>query len=142
KELEEQASMNGEQLLQFKDENTRLKESLHENQAQKEDQEERISTLEQRYLTAQRESTSLHELNEKLEHELRNKEAQLKLGEEKVAANVEKLELCEQRLAQMELSKRQEAALREQASFEQANLKNQLNHKDQEHQVSLEERIN
>jgi len=42
--------------------------------------EERITTLEKRYLNAQRESTSLHDLNEKLEQELRHKEAQLKVG--------------------------------------------------------------
>lgn len=42
-------------------------------------QEERITTLEKRYLNAQRESTSLHDLNEKLEQELRHKEAQLKV---------------------------------------------------------------
>lgn len=42
-------------------------------------QEERIATLEKRYLNAQRESTSLHDLNERLEQELRNKDAQLKV---------------------------------------------------------------
>lgn len=42
-------------------------------------QEERIATLEKRYLNAQRESTSLHDLNEKLEQELQHKEAQLKV---------------------------------------------------------------
>lgn len=46
-------------------------------------QEERITTLEKRYLNAQRESTSLHDLNEKLEQELRHKEAQLKVGKTK-----------------------------------------------------------
>ena len=54
---------------------------LQENVAQKEDQEERIATLEKRYLNAQRESTSLHDLNEKLEEELKNKEAQYKVRE-------------------------------------------------------------
>lgn len=48
--------------------------------AQKEDQEERIATLEKRYLNAQRESTSLHDLNEKLEQELQHKKAQLKVN--------------------------------------------------------------
>ena len=47
--------------------------------AQKEDQEERIATLEKRYLNAQRESTSLHDLNEKLEEELKNKNAHFKV---------------------------------------------------------------
>ncbi|KAH6935370.1 hypothetical protein HPB50_005387 [Hyalomma asiaticum] len=71
-----------------------------ENNAQKEDQEERISTLEKRCLNAQRESVSLHDLNEKLEQELANKEAQLKLSEEKIKALQERLELAEQKLAQ------------------------------------------
>lgn len=52
---------------------------MRENVAQKEDQEERIATLEKRYLNAQRESTSLHDLNEKLEQELQHKKAQLKV---------------------------------------------------------------
>ena len=43
--------------------------------AQKEDMEERITTLEKRYLSAQRESTSIHDMNDKLENELANKEA-------------------------------------------------------------------
>lgn len=43
--------------------------------AQKEDMEERITTLEKRYLAAQREATSIHDLNDKLENELANKES-------------------------------------------------------------------
>jgi len=71
-------------------------------------------------MNLQRESTSLHDLNDKLEQELRHKEAHLKvcmmflliyiifnfeitffqLQEEKTRATHEKLELCEQKLAQ------------------------------------------
>ena len=51
---------------------------LEQSIAQKEDQEERIATLEKRYLTAQRETTSLHDLNDKLESELATKDGQLK----------------------------------------------------------------
>ena len=40
--------------------------------------EERIVTLEKRYLSAQRESTSLHDISDKLENELANKEAFLR----------------------------------------------------------------
>ena len=40
--------------------------------------EERITTLEKRYLSAQRESTSIHDMNDKLENELANKEAILR----------------------------------------------------------------
>lgn len=58
----------------------KLQRDLRENVAQKEDQEERIATLEKRYLNAQRESTSLHDLNEKLEQELQHKKAQLKVN--------------------------------------------------------------
>lgn len=43
--------------------------------AQKEDMEERITTLEKRYLAAQREATSIHDLNDKLENELASKES-------------------------------------------------------------------
>ena len=46
--------------------------------AQREDQEERIATLEKRYLNAQRESTSVHDLNANLESELAMKEAECK----------------------------------------------------------------
>ncbi len=43
--------------------------------AQKEDMEERITTLEKRYLAAQRETTSIHDLNDKLENELATKDS-------------------------------------------------------------------
>ena len=46
--------------------------------AQREDQEARIETLEKRYLNAQRESASLHDVKDKLESDLVSKEAQLK----------------------------------------------------------------
>lgn len=49
-----------------------------QSQAQKEDQEERIATLEKRYLNAQRESTSVHDLNDKLEAEVQTNEASLR----------------------------------------------------------------
>lgn len=42
-------------------------------------QEERLNSLEKKYLTLQRESTTLHDLNDKLEQELRHKETQLKV---------------------------------------------------------------
>ena len=61
-------------------------------------QEERISTLEKRYLNAQRESTMLHDLNEKLEQELKNREEQFELRDEKIKAISEKLDISEQRL--------------------------------------------
>ena len=46
--------------------------------AQREDQEERIATLEKRYLNAQRQSCSIHDINDKLDSELALKDQQLK----------------------------------------------------------------
>ncbi|RXN10975.1 liprin-alpha-2-like isoform X1 [Labeo rohita] len=62
--------------------------------------EERIVTLEKRYLSAQRESTSLHDITDKLENELANKEAFLRQMEEKNRQLQERLELAEQKLQQ------------------------------------------
>lgn len=50
-------------------------ESTTQAMAQKEDMEERITTLEKRYLAAQREATSVHDLNDKLENEIANKDS-------------------------------------------------------------------
>ena len=46
--------------------------------AQREDQEERIATLEKRYLNVQRHSCSIHDINDKLDSELAMKDQQLK----------------------------------------------------------------
>lgn len=43
--------------------------------SQREDLEERITTLEKRYLAAQRETTHIHDLNDKLENELATKDS-------------------------------------------------------------------
>lgn len=132
KELDELFKSTETQLVSVKDENFKLKDLLKENNAQKLDQEQRISTLEDRYLNSQRESTSLHDINEKLNHEIKNKDAQLKLANEKIDALKEKIELTEQKLTQLELSKKQELLVKEAT---------ENHHKDQEHKLSLEERI-
>ncbi|XP_055549338.1 liprin-alpha-1 isoform X2 [Wyeomyia smithii] len=100
-DLEENFSKVQKELTKSQESCVKMQRDLRENVAQKEDQEERIATLEKRYLNAQRESTSLHDLNEKLEQELRHKEAQLKLQDGKISAIQEKLELSEQKLAQL-----------------------------------------
>ena len=66
--------------------------------AQKEDQEERIATLEKRYLNSQREATQLHDLNERVEQDMKNKEEQICLYQEKIKAINEKLDISEQKL--------------------------------------------
>nr|XP_048709279.1 liprin-alpha-1 isoform X12 [Caretta caretta] len=68
--------------------------------AQKEDMEERITTLEKRYLAAQREATSVHDLNDKLENEIANKDSMHRQSEDKNRQLQERLELAEQKLQQ------------------------------------------
>ena len=53
--------------------------AVFQSMAQKEDQEERIATLEKRYLAAQRESTASADANDKLQAELALKTNQLKV---------------------------------------------------------------
>merc|ERR1740129_220687 len=66
--------------------------------AQKDDQEERIATLEKRYLNSQREASQLHDINERLEQEIKGKSDQITLYQEKIKAINEKLDLSEQKL--------------------------------------------
>ncbi|XP_070085083.1 liprin-alpha-1 isoform X16 [Equus caballus] len=68
--------------------------------AQKEDMEERITTLEKRYLAAQREATSVHDLNDKLENEIAHKDSVHRQTEDKNRQLQERLELAEQKLQQ------------------------------------------
>lgn len=99
-EFEETLTSTQKDLIKSQEQLVKLQRDLRESVAQKEDQEERIATLEKRYINAQRESTSLHDLNDKLETELALKESQLKASEEKIRVIQEKLELAEQKLQQ------------------------------------------
>ncbi|XP_025084759.1 liprin-alpha-1-like isoform X7 [Pomacea canaliculata] len=99
-ELEESLSTTQKDLSKAQEQLVKLQRDLRESQAQKEDQEERIATLEKRYLNAQRESTSVHDLNDKLENEAAMKDAQIKAMEEKIRSLSDRLDLSEQRLQQ------------------------------------------
>ncbi|KAK7944851.1 hypothetical protein WMY93_000579 [Mugilogobius chulae] len=87
-------------LIKSEDMNTRLQRDLRESMAQKDDMEERITTLEKRYLAAQREATSVHDINDKLENEVANKDSLFRQTEERNRLLQEKLELAEQKLQQ------------------------------------------
>ncbi|KAF6031548.1 hypothetical protein EB796_010180 [Bugula neritina] len=77
----------------------KLQRELKESTAHRDDQEERIATLEQRYLSAQRESTSVQDLNDKLESDLAACEAQIKsIG----AESEERLRLTQEKYEQQE----------------------------------------
>ncbi|OWK16698.1 hypothetical protein Celaphus_00011343, partial [Cervus elaphus hippelaphus] len=109
-EVEQEAETARKDLIKTEEMNTKYQRDIREAMAQKEDMEERITTLEKRYLSAQRESTSIHDMNDKLENELANKEAILRqvqyprlgslLMEEKNRQLQERLELAEQKLQQ------------------------------------------
>uniref|UniRef100_UPI00358E7332 liprin-alpha-1-like isoform X2 n=1 Tax=Myxine glutinosa TaxID=7769 RepID=UPI00358E7332 len=99
-ELEDELNQARKDLIKSEEANVKYQRDLREAMAQKDDMEERITTLEKRYLGAQREATSLHDLNDKLENELANTEDLFKQSEEKVRQLQERLELAEQKLQQ------------------------------------------
>nr|XP_005987665.1 PREDICTED: liprin-alpha-4 isoform X3 [Latimeria chalumnae] len=99
-ELEEDLDTARKDLIKSEEMNTKYQRDIREAMAQKEDMEERITTLEKRYLAAQREATSIHDLNDKLENELANKESLHRQSEEKTRQFQELLELAEQKLQQ------------------------------------------
>ncbi|XP_074241116.1 liprin-alpha-4 isoform X8 [Saimiri boliviensis] len=82
-ELEEDLGTARRDLIKSEELSSKHRRDLREALAQKEDMEERITTLEKRYLAAQREATSIHDLNDKLEDELANKESLHRQAEER-----------------------------------------------------------
>ncbi|XP_061041505.1 liprin-alpha-4 isoform X4 [Eubalaena glacialis] len=99
-ELEEDLGTARRDLIKSEELSSKHQRDLREALAQKEDMEERITTLEKRYLAAQREATSIHDLNDKLENELANKESLHRQCEEKAQHLQELLEVAEQKLQQ------------------------------------------
>ncbi|XP_058861059.1 liprin-alpha-4 isoform X3 [Acipenser ruthenus] len=99
-ELEADLNTAHKDLLKSEEMSSKYQRDIREALAQKEDMEERITTLEKRYLGAQRETTSIHDLNDKLENELVNKESLYRQSEEKARNIQELLELAEQKLQQ------------------------------------------
>nr|XP_009686699.1 PREDICTED: liprin-alpha-1 isoform X4 [Struthio camelus australis] len=99
-ELEEDLDTARKDLIKSEEMNTKLQRDVRETLAQKEDMEERITTLEKRYLAAQREATSVHDLNDKLENEIATKDSMHRQSEDKNRQLQERLELAEQKLQQ------------------------------------------
>ncbi|XP_046731216.1 liprin-alpha-4 isoform X2 [Silurus meridionalis] len=99
-ELESELAVVRKELLKSEEFSVKHQRDIREAMAQKEDMEERITTLEKRYLAAQRETTSIHDLNDKLENELATKDSLYRQSEEKVRHLQELLEVAEQRLQQ------------------------------------------
>ncbi|XP_058545951.1 liprin-alpha-1 isoform X5 [Neofelis nebulosa] len=99
-ELEEDLDTARKDLIKSEEVNTKLQRDVREAVAQKEDMEERITTLEKRYLAAQREATSVHDLNDKLENEIANKESMHRQTEDQNRQLQERLEVAERKLQQ------------------------------------------
>ncbi|XP_070086051.1 liprin-alpha-1-like isoform X13 [Equus caballus] len=99
-ELEEDLDTARKALIKSEEMNTKLQRDVREAMAQKEDMEERITALEKRYLAAQWEATSVHNLNDKLENEIAHKDSVHCQTEDKNRRLQERLELAEQKLQQ------------------------------------------
>ncbi|XP_040183548.1 liprin-alpha-3 isoform X2 [Rana temporaria] len=99
-ELEEELNTAQKDLIKSEEVCSKLQRDVKEALAQREDMEERITTLEKRYLSAQREATSLHDVNDKLENELASKDSLYRQSEEKNRQLTEWLEDAKQKLQQ------------------------------------------
>ncbi|KAL6488182.1 hypothetical protein MHYP_G00019230 [Metynnis hypsauchen] len=99
-EIEEQLATARRELIKSEEANQKLQREVKEALCQKEDMEERITTLERRYLNAQREATSLHDVKDKLENELASKESLYRQSEEKNRQLQERLDEAKQKLQQ------------------------------------------
>ncbi|XP_059866554.1 liprin-alpha-4 isoform X7 [Delphinus delphis] len=97
-ELEEDLGTARRDLIKSEELSSKRQRDLWEALAQKEDVEKRITTLEKRYLAAQREATSIHDLNDKLENELANKESLHHQAEERHGSTEEHLRQLEGQL--------------------------------------------
>ncbi|KAL6102490.1 ppfia3 [Pungitius sinensis] len=99
-EIEEQLTSARRELARSEEANQKLQRDVKEALCQREDMEERITTLERRYLSAQREATSLHDTKDKLENELASKDSLYRQGEEKNRQLQERLDDAKQKLQQ------------------------------------------
>ncbi|KAI4791491.1 hypothetical protein KUCAC02_033980 [Chaenocephalus aceratus] len=95
-ELEEDLDTARKDVIKSEDVNTRLQRDLRE----KDGHGGADHPLEKRYLAAQREATSVHDLNDKLENEVANKDSLFRQTEDRNRQLQEKLELAEQKLQQ------------------------------------------
>ncbi|KAM6966662.1 liprin-alpha-3 isoform 1-T1 [Tautogolabrus adspersus] len=99
-EIEEQLTSARRELARSEEANQKLQRDVKEALCQREDMEERITTLERRYLSAQREATSLHDIKDKLENDLASKDSLYRQGEEKNRQLQERLDDAKQKLQQ------------------------------------------
>uniref|UniRef100_A0A8V5GTH0 Liprin-alpha CC2 domain-containing protein n=1 Tax=Melopsittacus undulatus TaxID=13146 RepID=A0A8V5GTH0_MELUD len=97
---QDEAAAAQRELSRAQESGAKLQRDLKEALAQREDMEQRITTLEKRYLSAQREATSLHDTNDRLESELACKDSLYRQSEEKGRQLQEWLEDAKAKLQQ------------------------------------------
>ena len=135
---DDKASTLSKDLVANMDANKKLQRDLKEALMHKDEQEQRISSLEQRYINLQRECSSLNDMNNRLETELAIRENSLKHGDERYRNLQSKLETFEQKYDQL-LKKSQSGNL--------SNLDNDLMPKNitiaqfQEKHMNIEEKL-
>ncbi|XP_043427987.1 liprin-alpha-1-like isoform X2 [Prionailurus bengalensis] len=98
--LEEDLDISRKDLILSEARNTILQRDVHEAVAQKEDMQDRITTLEKRCLRAQHKATSLHDLKDKLENEIAKKDSLHRQTVDQNRQLQERLEVAERRLQQ------------------------------------------
>uniref|UniRef100_A0A673X4A6 PTPRF interacting protein alpha 3 n=1 Tax=Salmo trutta TaxID=8032 RepID=A0A673X4A6_SALTR len=99
-EIEEQLTAARREVTKSEEANQKLQRDVKEALCQREDMEERITTLERRYLSAQREATSLHDIKDRLENDLASKDSLYRQSEEKNRQLQERLDDAKQKLQQ------------------------------------------
>ncbi|XP_043428044.1 liprin-alpha-1-like [Prionailurus bengalensis] len=98
--LEEDLDTSRKDLILSEARNTILQRDVREAVAQKEDMQDRITTLEKRCLRAQHKATSLHDLKDKLENEIAKKDSLHRQTVDQNRQLQERLEVAERRLQQ------------------------------------------
>ncbi|CAB1342035.1 unnamed protein product [Coregonus sp. 'balchen'] len=97
-EIEEQLTAARREVTKSEEANQKLQRDVKEALCQREDMEERITTLERRYLSAQREATSLHDIKDRLENDLASKDSLYRQAEERHGNFEERLRQMEAQL--------------------------------------------
>lgn len=97
-ELEHDLDIARKDLIKSEDVNSRFQKEARDSQIGRQELEDRIATLERRYLSAQREATSIHELSDRLESELANRDALLRQAEERNSLLQERIKGAESKL--------------------------------------------
>ncbi|KAE9555708.1 hypothetical protein FO519_001060 [Halicephalobus sp. NKZ332] len=99
-DLENQLSSVEKDLSLTRETAQKSEHQIQEFEAERVEQEAKIQNLESRFLTAQRESSCMKDLHDKIEQELANKDAALRLNNEQLLNLKQRLELAEDQLAQ------------------------------------------